>query len=57
MTTYEIRVDATTPKDAEDIARRRAREDGYDTLQVVKSHPLPMPFKDRWVVTLEVAKR
>lgn len=54
--TYTISVDALTATDAPDIASRRARDDGYRVLAVIRVHAIgPQPSR-RWSVELSVVK-
>lgn len=44
-------------RDAEDIAKRRAWDDGYKALLVVRSHRVGLPTSTTWAVELVVEKR
>jgi hypothetical protein len=51
---YSISVTATTPEDAADIAKRRARDDGYVVVTVKRVVRGILP--GRWSVQLAVRK-
>lgn len=57
--TYSLTVEAIGSTDAADIAKRRAREDGYRVRTVASIHPIDVPDpsrRTRWAVTLAVVK-
>ena len=54
---YTVTLEALTRQDAKEIARRRAREDGYTDARVVRIANVGMPRPDgyiRYAVTLLV---
>lgn len=55
--TMNLKVRADTYQDACDIAKRRARDDGYATSEVVKWHRVgPMGAPAEWAVELKVVR-
>lgn len=53
---YAVTVDADNGKDAEDIARRRAREDGFTVVQLVRAFRSAPLAGRRWTVELAVER-
>lgn len=56
---YHVTVQAFGSTDAADIAKRRARDDGFRVRTVSRIHPVDEPAKGRmtrWAVTLAVVK-
>ena len=55
LSLYTITVPATTPQDAADIAKRRARDDGFTIRTVKRIRPID-PAQTRWSVELAVVR-
>lgn len=57
--TYSLTVEATGSTDAADIAKRRARDDGFRVRTVARVHPIDTPDpkrRTRWAVELAVSR-
>lgn len=56
--TYSVQVQALNAEDAADIAKRRARDDGFQVVTVKRVHQIGMPMTIRsWAVELAVRPR
>ena len=55
LSLYTITVPASTPQDAADIAKRRAREDGWRIRTVKRIRPVD-PQETQWRVELAVTR-
>lgn len=57
--TYSIVVEASGSTDAADIAKRRARDDGFRVRTLSRVHPIDTPDpkrRTRWAVELAVVR-
>jgi hypothetical protein len=57
--TYSVTVEALGSTDAADVAKRRAREDGFRVRTVARIHPIDAPDpgrRTRWAVELAVSR-